>query len=195
MPLAKKEEKNYNYADYLTWDEKLRFEIIDGIVYDMSPAPNRAHQDISMNLSIAIGSLFKGKDCKVYHAPFDVRFSDLENPTENSHFTSVVQPDISIICDKSKLDDKGCKGAPDLVIEIISKSTAKKDNFEKFQLYQKHGVKEYWTIYPEEKFVNVYILDKSGLFRQVASYGAEDSIKIFGNEELSIDLSEIFEEK
>ncbi|MCU0288973.1 MAG: Uma2 family endonuclease [Acidobacteria bacterium] len=149
VPLQKDIER-FTYAQYITWPDQERWELIEGIPYDMSPDPSRYHQEISMNLAFEINKFLKenGKKCKVYAAPFDVRLP--ESGQTDAETMSVVQPDISVICSPGKLDDKGCKGAPDFIAEITSLATIKKDMKDKLLLYEKHGVPEYWVIQPEE---------------------------------------------
>lgn len=146
--------KTYTYADYLTWQFQERVELIKGMINKMSPAPSRKHQQVSSNIHGIFHHAIKGKSCHLFHAPFDVR---LPIPMKNKD-TTVVQPDICIICDESKLDDKGCNGAPDLIVEIISAGNAKHDADTKFKLYEEAGVKEYWMVYPEEKNIFLYYL-------------------------------------
>ncbi len=146
MSVAVKERLGkFTYRDYLHWPDDERWELIDGVAYNMSPAPNRIHQKISGELHRQIANYLIGKQCEVYAAPFDVRLP--ATGEKNDEITTVVQPDITIVCDKSKLDKKGCKGSPDLVIEILSPYTAKKDMKEKHFLYEKFAVKEYWIVY------------------------------------------------
>ena len=133
-----KKNVKYTYADYLTWPDDERWELINGIAYGMSPAPKTGHQRLSRELSCAIFNFLDDKSCEAFSAPFDVKLSE----------ETIVQPDISVICDASKIDDKGCNGAPELAIEILSDSTAYKDETEKRLLYEKHGVLEYWIINP-----------------------------------------------
>jgi len=142
-------ELPYTYADYLSWDEG-RWELIDGQVWDMTPAPSRMHQEVSINLSSLLHEFFKERDCSVYAAPFDVRLSD-DDDAEDYIITTVVQPDISVICDQTKLDDQGCVGTPDVVVEILSPATATKDLKVKRAWYEKYGVKEYWLVHPTDK--------------------------------------------
>jgi Uma2 family endonuclease len=129
-----KKDARYTYADYQTWNDGVRYELIDGVVYMMSPAPNRAHQELSGELFNQFYNYLKGKKCKVYAAPFDVRLSDKE------HEKTVLQPDITVVCDPSKLDKKGCKGAPDMVVEILSPSNAERDTTLKLRKYLQAGV-------------------------------------------------------
>ena len=146
--------KEYTYSDYLMWQFTERVELIKGFLKKMSPAPSRLHQDISLNLTIQLSSFFKERFCSLYIAPFDVR---LPVPNNKSNAT-VVQPDLCIICDEQKLDDKGCNGAPDLIVEILSPNNSKYDVDTKFRLYEESGVKEYWMVEPIEKIVLVYTL-------------------------------------
>ena len=146
MPLPKPEQK-YSYADYSTWDENERWEILDGVPY-MQAAPSRIHQEISLSLLMQFGNYLQGKPCKVYHAPFCVRL-DIEN--NDNDIKNVVEPDITIVCDSSKLDENGCKGSPDMIVEILSPSSGKKDRVDKFNKYEKVGVKVYWVVERSEE--------------------------------------------
>jgi Uma2 family endonuclease len=152
MPLVK-EQPYYTYADYLEWDEGERYEIIDGEAYMMAP-PSRFHQEISGNLYYALRSFLEGKTCKAYTAPFSVRLF----PAADKSDDTVVEPDIAVVCDSAKLDDRGCNGPPDMVIEILSSSTARYDRIVKFNKYREAGVREYWIVDPEEKVVSAYVL-------------------------------------
>lgn len=147
-------KKTYTYADYLLWQFSERVELIKGYILKMSPAPNRNHQKISMNLSRDLSYFFKSKQCNLYAAPFDVRLPIKSGKKD----TTVVQPDLCIICDESKLDEQGCNGAPDLIVEILSASNSKHDIDTKFKLYEEAGVKEYWIVEPYDKMVLVYTL-------------------------------------
>lgn len=190
MSLALKFDKKYTYADYLSWQEGERYEIIEGIPYLMSPAPSRIHQEISMNLVVILSKFFKRDNCKLYNAPFDVRFPDKSLNDEDIY--CVVQPDILAVCDKNKLDDRGCVGAPDFIVEIISSSTAGRDTKEKFELYEKHRVKEYWIVYPEEKFIMVFTLNNEGFYNRHISYYANDVIKSVNFPELEVPVENVF---
>ena len=156
--------KRYTYADYLTWLDDKRRELINGFVHLMTPAPRRRHQGISFIIGGYFFNYLKNKNCKAYTAPFDVRFPK-KGETADEKIYTVVQPDISVICDQNKLDDRGCIGAPDLIIEILSPSTAKKDMNDKFDLYQESGVKEYWIVNPNDENINVFFLDKNGKYQ------------------------------
>ncbi|CAN5579176.1 Uma2 family endonuclease [soil metagenome] len=148
----------YTYADYLKWQFDESVELIKGKIYRMSPVPKRAHQLAVSHLLVDISLHFGNNSCHIYTAPFDVRLP-VRNERKPDQLHTVVQPDICVICDLSKLDDDGCLGAPDWIIEIISPRTAKNDFNEKFNLYQESGVREYWIVQPKEKAVNVYVLE------------------------------------
>ena len=157
----KKNDNKFTYKDYCSWPEDERWELIDGEAYDMSPAPSRKHQKISGILYSKIYDFLKGNNCEIYAAPFDVFLPNYIDQDTDDIF-NVVQPDLSVICNPIKLIDKGCYGAPDLIIEILSPSTSKKDLNEKFQLYEKHGVQEYWIIDPGNKYIQVFHLQSEG---------------------------------
>ncbi|MCP4156865.1 MAG: Uma2 family endonuclease [bacterium] len=161
VPLRKGEQL-FTYGDYLNWPGNERWELIDGRSFEMSAAPNRYHQEISMNLSVAIRRFLKdkGRPCKVYASPFDVRLAEPNQKDEET--LTVVQPDISVICDGTKLDEKGCKGAPDFIIEILSPFTSKMDRMIKFQVYERAGVKEYWLVSPADRIVEGFHLGENG---------------------------------
>ena len=146
--------KQYTYADYLLWQFSERVELIRGFINKMSPAPSRFHQVVSSNLNAYLHQFFRGKPCTLYAAPFDVR---LPIPSKNKEIT-IVQPDLCVVCDESKLDDSGCNGAPELVIEILSPNNSKHDLDTKFKLYEEAGVLEYWIVEPVEKMLLVYTL-------------------------------------
>lgn len=149
--------KQYTYSDYLLWQFSERVELIKGFIRIMSPAPNRNHQSISQNLNFKIFSYFRNHNCSVFVAPFDVR---LPIPISKKSIT-VVQPDLCIICDESKLDEQGCNGAPDLIVEILSPNNSKHNVHTKFNLYEESGVKEYWMVEPTERMVLVYTLQNN----------------------------------
>ena len=144
--------RKYTYSDYLTWDDDNRYELIDGEVY-MLAAPSLAHQEISGNLFIQIHTYLKGKTCKVYSAPCDVRLND------DTKDDTVVQPDMIVVCDPAKIENgKSCNGAPDMVVEILSPSSITNDQIIKLNKYMEAGVKEYWIVDPETRSVQVYFL-------------------------------------
>lgn len=190
-PLAQQFEDRFSYSDYLQWDEG-RWEIIDGVVYDMTPAPSRQHQKILIDLVAKIyRHLEHGSSCEVYAAPFDVRFPMRAGAKDEDIFT-VVQPDIVIVCDREKLDERGCVGAPELVVEILSPATAAKDLKVKRDLYEKNGVKEYWIVHPVDKIFMVYMPNEEGCYQKAAVFSGTDKIVSTVVEGLEVDLEEIF---
>lgn len=171
----------FTYEDYCTWSDDERWELIDGKAFRMD-APNRYHQKISMNLAGELYIFLKGKACEVYAAPFDVRLSVGEGAD------TVVQPDILVVCDREKLDHKGAKGAPELVIEILSPSTTHHDRVRKFEKYIQYGVKEYWIVDPLNKKVEVHMLEVEDLI--IYHMGAEVNSSILRG--FSIQVEDVF---
>jgi Uma2 family endonuclease len=148
--------KTYTYADYLKWQFEERVELIKGRLFKMSPAPNRIHQKLSGFIFLRLSYHLEGKQCEVYSAPFDVRLPGKSKDDEN--IITVVQPDICVICDESKLDARGCIGAPDIVVEILSPANNKKELKNKYEVYEQSGVKEYWVVSPQDYTFMVYTL-------------------------------------
>jgi Uma2 family endonuclease len=177
----------YSYADYLKWTFDGMVELINGKVFKMAPAPNSKHQFLSGNLFGIIWNYLKGKPCQVVSAPFDVRLSKFK---DDKLVDSVVQPDICIICDASKIDEKGCNGAPDMIIEILSVATAEKDLNLKFKLYEENAVNEYWIIEPLDQTVRVYDL-KNGKFALRGIYQRYNAVRLNAIS-LDISLDEVF---
>ncbi len=182
----------YTYADYLKWTFDERLEIIKGKIFPMS-APARIHQRISWNFTAAIVKYLENRDCQAYSAPFDVRLTPLKkSKTDKVH--TVVQPDLCIICDLDKLDDKGCVGAPDLIIEILSPGNSRKEMREKYEVYQENGVKEYWLVEPQDKCVFVYVLNEVGKYIGLQPVTDEDILISTTFPELQIDLAQVFKD-
>ncbi len=180
--------KLYTYSDYLTWKFEERVELIKGKVFKMA-APLRRHQSLAGRLTGIFFQNFEYKICEVYPAPFDVRLPILKG---NKAYT-VVQPDLCVICDKSKTDKRGAIGAPDLVVEILSPSTSKTDIYHKFDLYQEAKVKEYWIVYPNQKQVLVYILNKENKYIGLKPLTEDDRLKSVLFPDLEFDLKRIFD--
>ena len=187
MNTAEQLDTYFTYANYCQWPADERWELINGEAYMMA-APNRLHQKIVFELGRQIGNHFLNKTCEGYVAPFDVRLPNQVDAMDDQ-IDTVVQPDLAVICDESKLDDKGCLGAPDWVIEVLSPATARKDMDEKRDLYQKHGVREYWLVHPTEAWVMVYRLNEVGEYSypQVLGFDGLTPVGIFPD--LSIDWS------
>lgn len=190
QPLEKS-DKIYTYADYLNWNEDERIEIIDGEAYMIAP-PSQAHQQVSVAIASQLYIFLEGKKCKVFPAPFAVRLFEGKNVDPDMIHT-VVEPDISVICDKDKLDGKGCKGAPDMVVEILSPATAKRDKFVKLHLYRRAGVKEYWIVDPIEQSVQVFELDGTN-YNPTAFNNRDDIAKVNALDGCFIELSRVFVE-
>jgi Uma2 family endonuclease len=184
-------DKTYSYADYLTWMFQERLELFKGKIAKMSPAPSRYHQQVSGNLHGILWTAFKKHPCNLYAAPFDVRLLDKKKSSIDKDIFTVVQPDLCVICDEKKLDAKGCVGAPDLVIEILSPGNSAKEMKYKFDLYEEAGVLEYWIVNPENKTMLIYVL-KDNQFVGLHPLIEEDKIKSPLFPDLDFVLEEIF---
>jgi len=180
--VLKPEDRLYTYEDYLTWDDDVRYELINGVAYALA-APNLKHQEVLRELTLSIGNYLKGKSCKLFMSPVDVK----PFPNKND---IVLQPDLVVVCDKNKLDGKAVVGIPDIVIEILSPSTAQKDKLVKYNIYLDAGVLEYWIVDADAKVVNVF-KRQNGHYLPFA-YGEEDKIETDILEGLEINLGEIF---
>lgn len=180
-------EVEYTYADYLKWDFEEIVELIKGKIFAKAAAPNRRHQEVSGNLFAMFFNFLKNHSCKVYSAPFDVRFS--RNPAY-AKTNSVVQPDISVICDASKLDDKGCFGAPDLIVEIISPGNSRVELQNKYDLYEEFGVREYWVVHSTDCTVLIYTLI-DGKYQPSRLFTSGDHIKSRVLPDFILDLEEV----
>ncbi len=192
MPLPNPEENGtYTYRDYKTWPDNERWELINGVAYDMSPAPKRDHQKVSFEISRQIGNSLIDRPCEAFSAPMDVKLSVLPGEDEND-IDIVVQPDILVVCNPDKLDEEGCNGAPDWVIEILSPSTAYKDENEKLLLYEKYGVKEYWIIQPGAKMVFIYIMGQDGNYKKPEVAKKDEIISSYAVPGVAIDLKKVF---
>jgi Uma2 family endonuclease len=186
----------YTYADYLSWQFDDAIELIKGKIMAMSPAPSSEHQSIVTNLGGVLYNFFYKKPCKLFYAPFDVRLYDRKKSiVANKDIYSVVQPDLCVICDKTKIDSKGCLGSPDWIIEILSRGNSKKEMQIKYQLYQESGVKEYWLVYPGEKAVHQFVLDEqTEKYQLLNMYSGEDIATPHLFPDCQIDLREVFED-
>lgn len=181
--------KTYTYADYLSWRFTERVELIMGKIFKMGPAPSRIHQEVTGKIFNIISNNLKNKICKAYVAPFDVRLP-LKDKEKDIPYT-VVQPDLCVVCDLEKLDDKGCNGSPDLIVEILSPSTASKDLNEKYDLYEKARVREYWTVDAVDGAINVYLL-VDGKYVPKRPYGFRQELESSIIPGLIVDLKEVF---
>lgn len=186
----------YSYADYLTWQLAETVELIKGKIMAMSPAPNLKHQNIITNLGGALYQYFHKRSCKLFYAPFDVKlYNSQKSKLSDQDIFSVVQPDLCVICDKDKLTEQGCNGAPDWIIEILSPGNSKKEMRLKYDLYQENGVTEYWLVYPYEQAVYQFVLDQTTKKYQLFAMVAGDELATpFLFPELHIDLADVFAE-
>jgi len=191
MPLPKpQKESKFTYADYLTWTGDERWELIDGVAYDMTPAPDVNHQVIVGNTYQIISEHLEEKNCRVFLAPIDVRLP--ESDAADDAVYTVVQPDVVVVCDPEKIEKRGIIGAPDLVVEVLSESTAYKDETEKLNLYERHGVKEYWIVNPGAKYINVFQLKFSGRYSKPLHYRVDETFESSVLPDLVIDCARIF---
>ncbi len=184
-------EEKFTYKDYLQWPDEERWELIDGVAYDMSPAPSRRHQEVVMELSRQISNYLLDKPCQVYAAPFDIRLPEVDALASDEEIETVVQPDIVVVCERGKLDDRGCKGAPDIVIEVLSPYTAKKDMITKYHLYERHRVKQYWIFDPATDEVVIFKF-KGDKYGEPQEYKKDEKIRVDMFEDMEIDLSSVF---
>ena len=184
--------EKYTYADYLTWPEDQRWELINGAPYAMSPAPRPQHQRVVRNLTRILDTHLLGQPSEVFPAPFDVRLSRTSDTADEDTDTTV-QPDLSVICDSNKIDDRGCCGAPDLIVEVLSEATAGRDEEAKFFLYQEHGVREYWVVNPWDKTFRIYTLNERGHYTFPRLVTRDETAESTAIEGLTVSLGEVFE--
>jgi Uma2 family endonuclease len=179
--------KTYRYADYLLWRFKERVELFKGKVFEMSPAPSMSHQLTLNEINDIVRNYFKNKDCNVFFAPFDVELFLGEKSK-----SSVVQPDLCVICDKSKLVERGCHGAPDLIVEVLSKENSKKEIQNKYDLYEEAGVREYWIVDYMRRTVLIQALNENGIFepQRLRAEGDQITSSIFPN--LTFQVEDLF---
>ena len=183
--------KTYSYADYLTWMFQERLELFKGKIFKMSPAPSMYHQKVAGNIHGILWNKFKNHSCNLFVAPFDVRLLDSKKSKIDSDVYTVVQPDLCVVCDESKLDARGAIGAPDLMIEILSPGNSKKEMSHKYELYQEAGVLEYWIVNLVDKTIFIYTL-KDGIFIGQQPLIEESKMKSPLFPQLDFTLSELF---
>jgi len=182
-PFALPQDNRHTWTEYRTWPDDERWEIIDGVAYNMSPAPSTRHQAIVGNLFAYLHRHLAGKGCRPFMAPTDVRISE----------TDVVQPDILVVCDPARITPSHIEGAPDLVMEVLSPGTSAKDLREKKWLYQRSGVREYWVVDPLELYVQRFLLTRDGRYGEAEVFGPQEVVPSVVLEGLTVDLREVFE--
>ena len=190
MAFAQRQEKYYNFEDFLRWGMSENTELIDGTPYMMAP-PSRRHQRILFALARQIADFLEDKPCEIYVAPFAVRLFEKKNDRPEDVDT-LVEPDISVICDSDKLDDYGCKGAPDFIIEILSPSSKSHDRIVKYNLYQKAGVREYWIVDPEKEYILPFVLQDGVYIASDMETEKEDQMPVKVLNGCVIDLKKVF---
>ena len=181
---------SYTYADYLLWQFEERVELLRGRLWQMA-APSRKHQAISMKLTRPLINAVWGGPCRVFAAPFDVRLTGFRK-AQNKEVITVVQPDLCVICDATKLDDRGCIGAPDLIVEILSPGNSRTEMKDKFEIYQEAGVLEYWIVLPSEKTIQVWKLNDDGFYIGLPPKVEGDVLTTAIIPNLEIDLTDVF---
>jgi len=183
----------YSYADYFSWKFDDRLELIKGKVFKMSPAPSTTHQRLCSLMDNHLSASLSCKVCELFISPFDVRLP--KKSAADGDIYTVVQPDICIVCDKHKIDERGCVGAPDLIIEILSTGNNKRDLIDKFDLYEEAGVREYWVIHPIKKYFYIYCLDEYGKYKSMGEnyYNREVVSKVFP--EFKFNLEDLYAAK
>jgi len=185
----------YSYADYLLWRFEERLELIKGKIFKMSPAPSVRHQRIASRLHTYIGRHFFNKSCELFSAPFDVRLLDIKKSKKaNQDIYTVVQPDLCVICDKNKLDERGCLGSPDLIVEILSPGNSKKEMKIKYALYEEAGVQEYWVVFPSEYVLQQFVLNEKGKYELRGIFTEDEIFTAHLFPDLEINLGEVFME-
>ncbi len=190
MALPQEKQESYTLADALTWDERDRIELIDGEPY-MFATPSRRHQDISGVIYQQLWDFLKDKPCKIYFPPFAVRLFE-QKEDRPWDVDTYVEPDITVVCDPEKLDDLGCRGAPDLIVEVLSPSTRRHDRITKYGLYQRAGVREYWIVDPETKTAESFVLEDGHLNPRDLKQDGE-SMEVSVLEGCVIDLTRVFQ--
>ncbi|MFZ5591640.1 MAG: Uma2 family endonuclease [Bacillota bacterium] len=193
MPQALNTNAHYTYGDYLTWPENERWEIINGQALAMSPSPGPNHQVVVVELVRQFANYLSGKPCRVFAAPLDVLLPGTGSNDVPEHLiNNVVQPDILVVCDPDKIGRQCIKGAPDLVVEVLSANSVRRDRYEKFHLYEQAGVKEYWLVEPEARLLTVFKLGEDGLYGRPEIYAGTEQVPVGILTGLTINLQVVF---
>lgn len=195
VDMAQTKEKSgsgYTYADYLSWPEDERWEIIDGEAFGMTPAPGTIHQEIASNLHGLLWAHFEGKPCKVFSAPLDVRLpAQKAGKGSDGEISTVVQPDLAVVCDPKKIDERGVVGPPEIVVEILSPSSLSHDQVRKLNLYERHGVREYWVVHPDGS-VMIFTLQADGRYGRPRTFDRTGNLDSPFFPGLLIELGRVF---
>jgi len=173
MALARRDDQRHTYGEYLTWPEDVRYELIDGVAYLMAPAPTLPHQDIAGRVYAQLIAKLGDGPCRAYIAPVDVRIP--KGDEANEQIDTVVQPDVLVVCDPAKLSERGVRGAPDFVVEVLSPSTASHDHVLKRLVYERAGVREYWLVHPADRMVTIYRLESGEYGKPVVQELADET--------------------
>jgi Uma2 family endonuclease len=184
-------DKTYTYADYFKWRFDERVELIKGKIFKMSPAPNRAHQKITGYLYVRLSAFLENKSCEVYIAPFDVRIP--RKSKDDKEIITVLQPDVCVVCDLSKLDRRGCIGAPEIVVEVLSPGNNAKELKKKYEVYEEAGVNEYWLVSPQDQWVRVHTL-VNGKYQESSYLVAGDVAQSSVLQGFSLDITTLFKD-
>lgn len=192
MAHPRPEDPRFTYGDYVQWTGDERWELIDGSARMMSPAPGRWHQEVVLGIGAQVRLFFRGKSCQPFVAPFDVRLPRGDEVDEA--IETVVQPDLAVLCDPEKIDDSGARGAPDWVVEVLSPATTSYDRITKRDLYEHHGVREYWLVDPVARGLLIYRLDDSGRYGSPESLPAEGETLVDLFPGLVIDWAFVYDE-
>ncbi|HEY9071661.1 MAG TPA: Uma2 family endonuclease [Candidatus Ozemobacteraceae bacterium] len=190
MTLLQPRNRRYTYADYLTWPDEERWEIVDGEAYAMTPAPTPAHQSVVIELGTQFHAFLRGTPCRVFPAPIDLLIPAGDEPDEE--VDTVVQPDLIVICDEKKIGEKRIRGAPDLVIEVSSPATSSRDAILKRRRYERAGAREFWLVHPTDRLVTVFRLGIDKTFDKPLYFDAEGRIDVGVLPGLTIDLAQVF---
>lgn len=177
MGLARRDDGTHTYGDYLGWPEDVRYELIDGVAYLMAPAPSLAHQDVAGGIYAQLRGQLRDGSCRAFIAPVDVRLPRGDEADEL--IDTVVQPDVLVVCEPARLGPRGVRGAPDLVVEVLSPTTASHDQLLKRRVYERAGVPEYWLVHPADRIVTIYRLE-------AGSYGKPDVQELTGQTPVAV---------
>ncbi len=189
---SRKKRDVFTYAEYRNWKDDERWEIIDGEAFAMTPAPGATHQTLAGQLFGLMFPFFENHPCSIFYAPFDVLLPEADETAD--YASNVVQPDIVVYCDPDKIEERGGIGAPDLAVEILSPSSASRDLIDKFALYERHGVREYWIVDPVHQIISIFSLDKKGKYSCEKRLAREHELVSPIFPELKIDLKRVFPE-